>query len=298
MHEDTGKRRHNRERLFSVRRRYIYILIPYLVQVVFPLLSLVNSVKKFVAGIVLLVALAAGTLLLYDSFLQTPINLPDFLDQSIRIAVIIGFWLTILFFILRAKPLIAKHFGDQPATIIQAFLGSIAVLVMVFALLRVLGVSPESLLTGAGIVSITIGLIMSTFVGSFLNGALVFATHRFRTGDDVMVNNIPGRITQITALATRIRTDIGHVAIPNSAIASGSVIITRIHPHENTSLSRLPYSQGDRIVTTYMAGEGTVKVITPVHTTILLDSGRELYLLNSSILAGTVAVARISIPKT
>lgn len=143
----------------------------------------VNSVRKFAASILILMALAAGTLLLYDSFIEAPINLPDFLDQAIRITVIVGFWLTILFFIRRSKTVIAQHFGDKPATIVQAFLGIIAVLVMTFAILRVLGVSPENLLTGVGIVSITIGIVMSTFVGSFLNGALVFATHRFRTGD-------------------------------------------------------------------------------------------------------------------
>lgn len=258
------------------------------------LLGLVNSVKRLAAVLILLVLLAAGTLLVYDSFIQVPINLPDFLDESIRIAVIIGFWLTILFFIRRSKPTIAKHFGDQPAIIIQVFLSTIAILVMIFALLRVLGVSPDSLLVGAGIVSVTIGLIMSTFVGSFLNGALVFATHKFRAGDNVIVNNVPGKITEITTLATRVRTDVGHTAIPNSAIASGSVIITKVHPHETASLSRLPYLLGDRIVTTYMQGEGVVKELTPINTRVLLDSGRELFFLNNSVLTGAVAVAKVS----
>ncbi len=237
--------------------------------------------------------MATGFLLIYDLFLQAPINLPDFMDQSIRIAVIVGFWLVILVFIGHSKSVISKHLGDQPATIFQVFLGGITVLVMIFAVLRVLGVSPESLLTGAGIASITIGLLMSTFIGSILNGALVFATHRFRVGDNVMINNVPGKITEITAIATRVNTDIGHIAIPNSALASGSVIITRIHPHENLSHSRLPYSEGDRIITTYMLGEGTVKEITPIHTRILMDSGRELLFLNNSIFSGAVAVAKI-----
>lgn len=256
--------------------------------------GIVNSIKRLVIVLVLLVLLAAGALLLYDLFIQTPINLPDFADESIRISLIVVVWLTILLFIRRGKPVIAKHLGDQPATIAQVFLGSIAVLGMVFAVLRVVGVSLESLLAGAGIASVTIGLIMSTFVGSILSGALVFATHRFRVGDNVMVNNIPGKITEITAMATKVRTDIGHIAIPNSAISSGTVIITRIHPNENISHSRLPYSQGDKVVTTYMAGEGIVTEITPIHTRILLDSGRELLFLNSSVLAGAVAVAKVT----
>jgi small-conductance mechanosensitive channel len=141
--------------------------------------------------VILLIIFGAGTLYIYDIFIQTPINLPDFLDESIRIIVIVGFWLAIMTIIHRSKIVIVHHFGDQPATIIQIFFGSIAVLVMVFALLHVLGVSPESLFAGAGIASITLGLIISTFVGSVLSGALVFVTHRFKVGDNVMVNSVP-----------------------------------------------------------------------------------------------------------
>ena len=258
------------------------------------LATAVSSVKKLAISLILLILLAAGTLLAYDTYIQAPVHLPDFLDNSIRITVIVGFWLAILWLISRSKSALAKHFGDQPAVVFQVFLSGIAILVMIFALLRVVGVPPDSLLVGAGIVSITVGLILSTFIGSFLNGALVFATHRFKVGDNVIVNNIPGKITEISILATRVRTDIGHVAYPNGAIASGSVIITKIHPHETASLSRLPYKIGDKIVTTYMQGEGTIAEITPIHTRIQLDSGKELLFLNSSVLSGTVAVARIT----
>ena len=236
--------------------------------------------------------MAAGTLLIYDLFVQTPINLPDFLDNSIRITIIVGFWLTILVLISRSKHTITKHLGDQLTTIIQVLIASIAVLVMVFAILNVLGVSPQSLLTGAGIASITIGLIVSTFVGSILSGALVFASHKFRVGDEIIFNNIPGRIVELTAIATRVKTDIGTVAIPNSSIASGAVIITKIESLQTISHSRPPYSKGDRIVTTYMQGEGTVVELTALYTQIVLDSGIELTFLNSSVLSGSIAIAK------
>jgi hypothetical protein len=84
------------------------------------------------------------------------------------------------------------------------------------------------------------------------------------------------------------------MSIPNSAIASGAVVITAIPSYEAKSQSRLPYAIGDRVVTTYMNGEGIVKELTPLHTTILLDSGKELTFLNNSILSGTVAIARIT----
>jgi small-conductance mechanosensitive channel len=237
--------------------------------------------------------LAAGTLVVYDLFIQTPINLPDFGDNLIRITLIVAFWLTILVVVSRSKKTLAKHVGDQPATVIQLLMGSISLLIMTFAILRVLGVSPDSLLTGAGIASITIGLIVSTFVGSILSGVFVFASHRFRVGDTVVINNVPGKIAEISAMVTRVRTDVGVVAVPNSAIALGTVLMTKIQVHETASYSRLPYLQGDRIVTTYMQGEGTVTEITPLQTKVLLDSGKELTFLNSSILTGSIAIAKV-----
>jgi len=177
-------------------------------------------------------------------------------------------------------------------------LEAVAILVMSFGVLHTLGVSPESLLAGAGIVTITIGLIISTFVSGILSGALVFSTHSFRVGDDVLINNIPGRIVDMTALVTKIRTDVGQMSIPNSAIASGAVIMVAIHKHEAKSLSRLPYVTGDRVVSTYMNEEGVVKEVTPLHTVIALDSGKELTFLNNSVLSGAVAIARITQTKS
>lgn len=257
------------------------------------MLNIVNSVRRLAITIILLVVLAAGALAVYDFLIQTPINLPDFADNLIRITLITGFWLTILVVIRRSKKTIAKHLGDQPATVIQFLMGSISLLIMVFAILHVVGIPPESLLTGAGIASITIGVVVSTFVGSILSGVFVFASHRFRVGDNVIISNVPGKIVEITTMVTRVRNDVGVVAFPNSAIASGTVIITKIQAHENASYSRLPYLQGDRIVTTYLQGEGTVTEVTPLQTRILLDSGKELTFLNSSVLAGSVAVAKV-----
>jgi len=258
------------------------------------LASYVDSFKKFSIFLTFLVILGISTIYIYDLFIAATINLPSFLTQAFRIIIILGFWLTIILLLRQAKPFMTKRIGNQAATVLQFSMGAIAVIVMSFGVLHTLGVSPETLLTGAGIISITMGLVISTFVGGILAGALVFTTHRFKVGDTVLVNNIPGKVTDITALVTIIRTDVGQISIPNSAIASGVVIITAVHKYEAKSESRLPYSIGDRVVTTYRNEEGTVKELTPLHTIILLDSGKELTFLNNSILSGTVAIAKVT----
>jgi small-conductance mechanosensitive channel len=258
------------------------------------LTDFIGSFKKFGILLTFLTVLGFGTVYLFDLFVAAPIDVFIFSRETFRIILIVGFWLIILLFLRRAKPFMTSRIGAQAATLLQFSIGAIAVLVMSFGVLHTLGVSPESLLAGAGIATITIGLIISTFVGGVFSGALVFTTHSFKVGDVVLVNNVPGRILDMTALVTRIGTDVGQMSIPNSAIASGAVLLIAVHKHEAKSFSRLPYVIGDRIVSTYMNEEGVVQELTPLHTVIALDSGKELTFLNNSVLSGAVAVAKIA----
>ena len=253
-----------------------------------------NSFKKFAIILIFLLVLAFSSVYLFDLFVAAPLNIFVFSRETFRIIIIVGFWLLVLMFIRRAKPFMTTRLGPQATTVLQFSFGAVALLVMSFGVLHTFGVSPDSLLAGAGIATITIGLIISTFVGGILSGALVFATHSLRVGDDVLINNIPGRIVDMTALVTKVRTDVGQMSIPNSAIASGTIIMTAIHKHESKSLNRLPYAMGDRVISTYMNEEGIIKELTPLHTVISLDSGKELTFLNNSVLSGTVAIAKIT----
>ncbi len=260
----------------------------------FTLAGVFTSLKKLVAFLILIVILAISTLLLFELLVARPINLPTFLKELVQIAIVFTFALPAIFFLRRVKPLLTPRIGLQAATIFQFVLLSIAVLIMFFSVLDIFGVAVSTLLTSAGIISITVGLIISTFVGGLLSGALVFTTYQFKIGDDVMVNNIPGRVTDMTAFVMRIRTDVGQISIPNSAIASGGVIITAIRKPEPTQESRLHYTVGDRVITSYMNEQGTIKEVTAFHTTVSLDSGREITFLNNSVLSGTVAIAKVT----
>ena len=255
--------------------------------------DLISSFKKFAIVLAFLTILGFSTVYLFDLFVAAPINVFAFSRETFRIILIVGFWLIILLFLRRAKPFMTSRVGAQAATLLQFSIGAVGVLVMSFGVLHTLGVSPESLLAGAGIATITIGLIVSTFVGGVFSGALVFTTHSFKVGDLVLVNNIPGRILDMTALVTKIETDVGLMSIPNSAIASGAVLLMAVHKHDIKSLNRLPYVAGDRVVSTYMNEEGVVQELTPLHTVIALDSGKELTYLNTSVLSGAIAVAKI-----
>jgi small-conductance mechanosensitive channel len=261
------------------------------------LLGVVSSLKRFVVILVLLVIISLSSVLVFE-FINAQVQLSTLVAQTFRILIVLFFGSIILLFITRSKSVIAKHVGPHPATVFQFFMILIVGIVMIFAFLHIFQVSPETLLISGGIVSIVMGLVISTFVGNILSGTLVLMTNPYRVGATVVVNNIPGRVEEITAMVTRIRNDIGGVmVIPNSAIMQGGIIVTRIPHLKDSPPNRLPYSVGDRVYTTYMNAEGVVKELTPFHTKILLDSGKELIFLNTSIFMGTIAVARIA-PKS
>jgi small-conductance mechanosensitive channel len=257
--------------------------------------SFVSSVKRFVLIVVLLITIAFGLVFSFDQLISPRIQLATLIAQTVRTGIVVAFGGGIIFFIRRYRPLLSKYVGVHLAAFFQSLMIVIVGIVMVLTSLDIFQVSPTTLLVGGGIASIVIGLVISTFVGNILAGTLVLITHPFKVGDAIMVNNIPGKIEEITSMVTRIKSDIGGLTvIPNTAIVQGGVIITTFPAQDTSVRGRLPYSLGDRIYTTYMNQEGLVKELTPFHTRILLDSGKELTFLNSSVLTGTVAVAKIS----
>lgn len=259
-------------------------------------MRVVNSTKMFVTVLVLLIATTVSIVFLFDQLVATPIRLSILFTQTIKTIIVITFGSLIILFIRHSKSLITRQIGVHLATIFQFFMVLIASIVMFFAVLKIFQVSSTTLLVGGGIVTITMGLVISTLVGNILAGTLVLMTNPFRVGDTVLVNNIPGKIEEITTMFTRIRSDIGgHIVIPNTAIIQGSLIVTKIPTDEALPQTRLPYSLGDSVYTTYMNEEGVIKELTTFHTKILLDSGKELTFLNNTVLTGSVAVAKISL---
>ena len=256
----------------------------------------IRSFKRFVIYLIVTLVLTTVALYVFHQFVAQPISLSNLIRQSVEIIISITAWLTAIIIIRRFKPFMTQRVGTQASALMYYALLALSMLVIIFAVLYILKVSVTDLLASAGIISITVGLVISTFVGSLLSGFLVFTTFKFKEGDSVIFNNIPGKVTEMTALVTRIQTDLGQVTLPNSAIASGGVIVTAVGQYQPAKVSRLPYSLGDRVITSYMNEQGIVKQMTSLQTVIRLDSGKEITFLNSSILSGGVPIARIIPP--
>jgi small-conductance mechanosensitive channel len=259
------------------------------------LVNLVNFFKKFITILVFLILLTFGVAYAFDQLIAQPTGLSTLIVEAVRTVIVVVFGLITILFVQRSKSLISRSVGVHPATVFRFFMILVTVIVVFFAVMQIFQVESTTLLLGGGIVSIVLGLVISTFVGNILAGTLVLLTNPFREGDLIVVNNIPGKVFEISSFVTRIRNDFGgEMVIPNSAIVQGGVIVTKFPSQETSLPSRIPYSVGDRVYTNQMNAEGTVKEITPFQTKILLDSEKEITILNSSILTGAVVVAKIT----
>ncbi|HVQ01228.1 MAG TPA: mechanosensitive ion channel domain-containing protein [Candidatus Thermoplasmatota archaeon] len=220
--------------------------------------KVVTSFKRFVFAQFLLIVFTFVTVFLFDQFTEGQVGFTSILRQVGRIFIVIIFGGVAIFIIRRSKHILSRHVGMHAANVFQIMMIVIACIVMVFAILHIFQVSPNSLLIGGGIVSIVFGLIVSTTVGSLLAGTFVLMTHPYKVGDTVLINNVPCKVEQITSLVTRVRNDFGgQIAIPNTAIMGGNIIVTSFDETEEVA-RRLPYAKGDRVYTTYMNQEGSL----------------------------------------
>ena len=259
----------------------------------------VRTLGRLVLYLAVMLILTVLTLYIFHQFIATSISLPTLIDEGVRIVIILFFAAAATIIIRRFKPFMTHYIGNQAATMLQYIMFAATFAVVSLGVLNTLQVgSVSELLTGLGIISITAGLVISTFVGSLLSGFLVFTNYHFKVGDDIMFNNIPGKILEMSALVMRIQTDVGQVTIPNSAVASGGVIITVVHKFPGLKEGRLHYDVGDRVFTNYMNEQGYIKEITPLNTTVQLDSGKQVTFLNNSVLSGAMVIARIKPEQT
>jgi small-conductance mechanosensitive channel len=254
----------------------------------------IPSLQRLFFYLLITLVLTIGILYIFHQFIAQSISLSILFEQAVNVIIGIFAWSAAVLIIRRFRPYVTQRMGDQASTIVQYVILAVATLILMFFILSIINVSATELLTGAGIISITSGLVISTFIGSLLSGFLVFTNYKYRVGDSVMVNNIPGKITEMSALVMRIQTDVGQITIPNSAIASGGVIITAVHKFEVSTEGRLHYKVGDHVITSYMNERGIVKDLTPLYTVIQLDSGKEIRFLNNSVLSGAVPIAKIT----
>ena len=102
------------------------------------------------------------------------------------------------------------------------------ILVWLAAVLLVLqyvyGVRVPGLLAGSGVVALIIGLALQTLLGNLLAGMALHFERPFRTGDWLLVDDMHGRVVEVSWRSTRlVTTDDVLIDVPNNKIVSNTI---------------------------------------------------------------------------
>ena len=90
--------------------------------------------------------------------------------------------------------------------------------ILIYWILSIIGVPISSLLAGAGIAGVALGLGAQGFLSDVINGLFILLERQFEVGDAVLINNIAGTIASVGVRTTQVRGYDGTLHyIPNSS---------------------------------------------------------------------------------
>ena len=77
--------------------------------------------------------------------------------------------------------------------------------ILIYWILSIIGVPISSLLAGAGIAGVALGLGAQGFLSDVINGLFILLERQFEVGDAVLINNISGTIASVGVRTTQVR---------------------------------------------------------------------------------------------
>lgn len=109
--------------------------------------------------------------------------------------------------------------------------------ILIYSILTILGVPISSLLAGAGIAGVAIGLGAQGFLSDLVNGFFIIFEQQFDVGDSVSINDITGNITSVGLRTTQIKGFDGTLHfIPNRSIT----IVSNLSRFESRATIDIP----------------------------------------------------------
>ena len=109
------------------------------------------------------------------------------------------------------------HRGKALVDLICSFIKYIAVIVLIFAILRAWGVNTTALLAGVGILSLVVGLGAQPLIEDIIAGLFIVFEHVFEVGDIIVVEGFRGTVREIGIRTTQIEDAGGDIKVVNNS---------------------------------------------------------------------------------
>lgn len=159
--------------------------------------------------------------------------------QSITILLIIVTILSLVAY----KVFGSTHRGVTIYSLIKSLLNWVTALVMIVLILAIFGVDTTALITGAGVVTLVIGLGMQSLIADIVAGLFIVFENAFNVGDIITIGDFRGEVVEIGIRTTKLKA-LGNIKIFNNNAIQG-VLNQSVEPSVAKTLIDVEY--GDRI---------------------------------------------------
>ena len=133
--------------------------------------------------------------------------------------------------------------GVTVASLVGSLLNWVSVIAMIIIVLSCFGVNTTALITGAGVLTLVIGLGMQSLIADIVAGLFIVFENEFNVGDIVTIDGFRGEVIEIGIRTTKLKA-VGNVKIFNNNEIKG-VLNQSLEPSYVKTLIDVEY--GDRL---------------------------------------------------
>jgi len=143
--------------------------------------------------------------------------------KNVAITIIVGY-VIIQLLVLASKRLMWKGLSKQSKLLVNKVIIYVGVFIILFTVLKHLGMNLTTLLSAAGIISVVIGFASQTSISNVISGIFIISEKSFEIGDLIRVGDKLGIVYSIDLLSIKLRTlENLLIRIPNQTILSTEV---------------------------------------------------------------------------
>jgi MscS family membrane protein len=177
-------------------------------------------------------------------------NWPRWVEIWISKALAVLMAVSVTYMILKLVDVAAAYWRNRPSVktdktfndlLIPLISKSLKIFVTIMAILVTLDnlhFEIRTLLAGASISGLALGLAAQDTVGNLFGAAAVFIDKPFRIGDRVQLNGIDGTVEEIGLRSTRIRNLDGHlITVPNKTMGNSTITNISLRPTIKTVMN-------------------------------------------------------------
>lgn len=154
-----------------------------------------------------------------SDFLNGLLSVVPNLISCIRVITIISIITTIVLFLIN-RSLGKSRRGITVARLANSLIKWIVAVVLVIVVLAIWGVDTTALITGAGVITLVVGLGLQSLIADVVAGLFIVFENEFNVGDYITVDGFRGEVTSIGIRTTQIELCGNVKVINNSEIVS------------------------------------------------------------------------------